>query len=131
METTKFRSLFPSITTTDSLNESLLDHIFSDTFTPSEYISKRHKIDADEKGSRIEIPLPGVCKEDVSISVKDSDKLVIEVATETKWSGGQTRKFKLLSGSDAENITAQMENGLLILNVPKKKSFQDKIIKIK
>jgi HSP20 family molecular chaperone IbpA len=131
METTKFRSLFPSITTSGPLDESLLDHIFSDMITPSEYVHKRHKIKSGKDESIIEIPLPGACKDDVSISIKDSDKLIIEVAQETKWSGGQIYKFRLLPDSDKESITAQMENGLLILTVSKKKSFQDKIIKIK
>jgi HSP20 family molecular chaperone IbpA len=90
-----------------------------------EFSTKGHKVQNNETGSIIEIPLPGAGKDDVSISVKESDKLIVEVNKDTKYSGGQIYKFKLLPESDTEGIEAEIKNGLLVLNVPKKKSFQN------
>lgn len=131
METTKFRSLFPSIATNGLLSDPLLDLFFSENISSPGYFSKRPNIEIDENGATVEIPLPGACKDDVNISIKESDKLIVEVNKNVKFSGGQIYKFKLLAELDVENISAEMKNGLLVINVPKKKSFQDKFIKIK
>ena len=133
METTKFRSLFPSVLTNNIISDSSLDRILGEItdFPDNYFYTKKYKINKTESEWQIEIPLPGASKDDVKISIKDSDKLIIEVDDETQWSNGEVRRFRLLPSADSEAISAEMKNGLLILTIPKKKSFQDKLVKIK
>jgi HSP20 family protein len=87
--------------------------------------------------------IPGVKKEDISISF-ESSILKIHAKRELKKTskdkehlseiknGVYERKFKLASGVDSDNIEASYENGVLELKIPKMKEKTKEIeIKIK
>ncbi len=133
MQTSTFKSLFPQIVRTSNLSDSFLDSVFSDLEAFPDHFSvlRKYKIVPEETGWKIQIPFPGASKDDIKISIKDEDKLIVEVTGENEWSKGEVRKFKLLPSADKENVTAVMENGLLTLDVPRKKSFLERTIKIK
>lgn len=133
MNTSHFRSLFPNIVTDSIANDLYLDRVFEKLNSFPENVAKveKHKITTDENLWKIEIPLPGASKEDVKISLKDTDKLAVEVINEDSWSKGEKREFKLPTSADADSITAEMKNGLLTMTISKKKSFQDKVVKVK
>lgn len=133
MNTSHFRSLFPNIVTDSIANDLYLDRVFEKLNSFPENVAKveKHKITTDENLWKIEIPLPGASKEDVKISLKDTDKLAVEVINEDSWSKGEKREFKLPTSADADSITAEMKNGLLTMTISKKKSFQDRVVKVK
>lgn len=133
MSTTEFRSLFPAVISNSILKDSYLDRVF-ERFNnlPVNYNSfEGHRIQNETDLWRIEIPFPGATKEDLTISLKESDKLLIEVTGENIWSSGDKREYKLPTAADIDGISAGMKNGLLTIEIPKKKAFQDKLVKIK
>ncbi len=85
----------------------------------------------DEKAYYVEIDLPGVKKEDINIEVKDN---VITVSGERKFKkteedkgykrvesffGKFERSFTLPADADAEKIEAKVEDGVLLITIPK------------
>ena len=132
MQTTSFKSLFPTLIKSGNLNESFLDSVILDFNRSSEnfFPAKRYEISSNESGWKVEIPLPGICKEDIKISTEE-DKLKVEVLKETRWNINKIFSFKLPSSSDYSSIEAKIENGILTLNVQKKKSYQNRVIEIK
>ena len=91
----------------------------------------------------VDADLPGVNKEDIKISVKDN---MLTISGERKHKeevkkkdyyrvessfGKFERTFTLPKGSDAENITASNEDGVLEVVIPKLKSETDKAKQIK
>lgn len=134
MQTTKFKSLFPPVLRTSNLSDSFLDSIFGDNqegFPENLSSFRKYKILEEEDCWKIQIPFPGASKEDVKISLKDGDKLIVEVTGGNEWSKGEIRKFKLLPSADGDSINAEMENGLLTLKVSIKKSLLEKTIQVK
>lgn len=98
----------------------------------------------DEQNLQIVMELPGVAKEDVTISMDNERKLTIKgekkrsedyekrniVRSESNF-GKFTRSFVLSNDLDDSQITANYQNGLLTLNIPKKKREEvEKIISI-
>jgi len=91
----------------------------------------------------INIELPGIKKEDVSISINDKKTLVISGKKEESkikedekvyfsefTSGSFHREFKLPETANIENIEAKSEDGILSVTIPKKEKEKPKIIKI-
>jgi HSP20 family molecular chaperone IbpA len=127
MNTTKFKSLFPTILMAEDLQDSLLDQFAVKPYQRSfGYESK-----TSEKGWELRIPLPGATKNDLTVEVKEANQLIIEASGESVWEKKQTKKFKLPVESDADNIEGEMKDGILTLSIPKKKSFLEKSVKIK
>lgn len=98
----------------------------------------------DEQNLQIVLELPGVAKEDVTISMDNERKLTIKgekkrsadyekrniVRSESSF-GKFSRSFILSNDLDDSQITANYQNGLLTLNIPKKKREEiEKIISI-
>lgn len=125
MNTNTFRSLFPNIVQTELLDEKILDSMFAHRKSQSFRIFEK------EKNWELKIPFPGASKECVDVSVSEDNKLIIKVSGADFWEKEQTRKFNLPSGCDVDNIDGQIENGILTLSIPKKKSLREKTIKIK
>lgn len=132
MSTTEFRSLFPTVISNSSMKDSYLDRVFErlNQFPDSGTLDK-YRIHEENSEWKIELPLPGATKEDITISLKEADKLAVEVTSENLWSTGEKRNFKLPTAADVDAITAEMKNGLLEIRIPKKKTFQDRLVKIK
>ena len=99
-------------------------------------------ITEDEKAYQLVADLPGVSEKDVNISV---DKNVMTLRGERKLErkdegegycrheraqGLFSRSFTLPSTVDADNVTAQLRNGVLTLTLPKKAEAQPRQIKV-
>lgn len=93
----------------------------------------RTDIRKTEEGFQLEADLPGFDKKDISVGIEgdvltikaqrhsdteDKDKKESYVRIERSY-GSYERSFDV-SGIDTENIGAKYENGVLILNMPKK-----------
>ncbi len=85
----------------------------------------------NEKCFRLEIELPGMTSDDVDISV-DGSYITIKGEKETskdedeenyvsreRFYGHYRRTFAIPDNADADNITANFENGVLTLEIPK------------
>lgn len=128
----------------DLLNSMLDDYIpaskengFGTEFTPS--INTRE----GEFAYHVEVDLPGIKKEDITISVEEN-KLVIsgerkhkeEIKEENYYKvessfGSFSRSFSLPEEADIENIHAESQDGVLEIVVPKlEKAKVDKVKKI-
>ncbi|OGU57907.1 MAG: hypothetical protein A2X64_02155 [Ignavibacteria bacterium GWF2_33_9] len=92
-------------------------------------------ISENEKSIFINMELPGLSKEDVTIKIKDDDMLVIngekkkEVKTEDEKHsvirversfGEFSRSFRLPDNANKESISAKFDNGVLHLVIEKK-----------
>lgn len=96
----------------------------------------------DEKSYYVEIDLPGVRKEDISIDVEKNHLLISgerKFKTETKeedyyktesFFGKFQRSFSLPETVDIENIQAKCENGVLEIIIPKIEPKEAKKIQI-
>jgi HSP20 family protein len=96
----------------------------------------------NKDGYVVEADLPGVKEEDVDISLTGnvlqiSGRREQEIKDEgDQWyvverSHGQfARSFSLPEGADAENVKADMRNGVLRINIPKRPEVQPKRISI-
>lgn len=117
-----FSDFFESFLTNDLGEKSL---------TESEWMPGAN-ISENEKSFSLDLAVPGMKKEDVKISLNEN---VLEVSGERKeeknvaesgytrkeFSYGKfTRSFTLPEHADGEKISAQLEHGILKLNIPKK-----------
>ncbi|MDN3668525.1 Hsp20/alpha crystallin family protein [Echinicola jeungdonensis] len=142
MKLVRYNQLEPQYPSTFS---GLLDRVFNDTvhsdhprFTPSVDISE------DEKNYEIALSVPGVKKEDFKIDLEDG-KLTVsgERKKEEKKEGKNfhslesqygafSRSFYLPEDIAAENISAQYENGILTISLPKiEKKVSKSMIEVK
>ena len=102
------------------------------------------KVDIKDTGKEyvLETEIPGVNKEDIGIEI-DENKLVISVEKKEdkeekkenyirkeRRNFSMTRSFSL-DNVDSEKVSAKYENGLLILNLPKKQESKPTIRKVK
>lgn len=94
---------------------------------------------------KIELAVPGMKKDDFTISVKDSNLLSVSARRqdtseqndeERQWSRREfssftfSREFRLPQSVDLEKISASYESGILKLSIPKKEEAITKEIKI-
>ncbi|MEI0603339.1 Hsp20/alpha crystallin family protein [Brachyspira alvinipulli] len=128
-----------------------LHSIFSNTNrynNPVHYRDYEHRmldyrIDEDEKSYCLEIDMPGVKKEDLEIGIKEN---ILSISAKrkkmVKSDDGETKEEVISSyeqsfnistkGIDVENIEANLNNGVLVINLPKKEEFKyEKKIEIK
>lgn len=127
-------------------NQNWLPSIFNDIFT-DEWLGPRTNRPAtpavniieNEKDYRIELAAPGMGKEDLTVSINDNDELVISFekrSEHTDKNEKQEKKgtylrrefsyssfrqsFVLPDDVEKEGIAASMENGILVVDLPKK-----------
>jgi len=117
------------------------DPFFSDfvdllTETPRfvERTVKRTNIVENEKDYQIEIAVPGLIKDDISIKVED-DILTISHERDEEETFRFTSSFKkvysLPDDVSIKGIVAKVENGVLLLTLPKeKKKKNERVIEI-
>jgi len=123
---------------------SNFDSLFDDFFTgfpvlmdksdiAKSLAAMRVDIHEDENAYEITAELPGVKKEDISVTLKN-DVLTIEASKETesekkkkgkvirreRSSGTFTRSFSVHDGIRQEDINANFNDGVLTLNIPKR-----------
>jgi len=108
------------------------------------YIRIYADIFEDENNVALQLELPGVSKEDTMISLNNERKLTIKGEKKRKMSsesvnilriessvGKFERSFILANDLDESNISANFNDGLLTLLIPKKKTIEnEKLISI-
>lgn len=122
---------------------SMLDRFFNESVNSRNISAFTPHVDAceTEKGFEIEVALPGVKKDDISIDFQEG-RLTIRgerkferkednkryQMLETQY-GSFTRTFQLPDNIKAEEIKAEMEDGILMVFVPKdeKKTMKHQI----
>lgn len=114
-----------------SLFDDFMDRFFNEELTENSRIMAVDVIE-NEKEFKIKANLPGIPKENTNISVKDN-QLIINAHHETtneekekgsvirseRFTGTFQRIISLPDNCDVENIKAKMENGVLMLLIPK------------
>lgn len=112
----------------NSMMENLIER--ENTLFKTDFIPTVNTRD-DENAYHVEVDLPGVKKEDITVDVKDNVltiKGTRESRTETKDEnyfkmeseyGNFERSFLLPENTDSENIHAESENGVLEVTIPK------------
>lgn len=122
---------------------SLFDEFFRD-FTPGFFIKPLHgdalpaqiKMDVKEteQAYQVEAELPGVGKEDIHVEIDgplvtikaevkqcDEQKQEQQSLRSERYYGMVSRSFQLPQDIDREAASAKYENGVLLLNLPKKR----------
>jgi len=102
-------------------------------------VTPRVDILENDEGFILRAEMPGVKKEDISISV-DTDSIEIKGVSSQKSEGELirtefspaifNRKFKLGRDIDRDNINASMEQGILRLDLPRSESAKPRQIDI-
>ena len=103
----------------------------------------RCNIEENDKNYSIEMDMPGVKKEDLEIGIKENVLSISAKRKKTvKTENGESKEEIISSyeqsfnvstkGIDIENIEANLNNGVLIITLPKKEEFKyEKKIEIK
>ena len=109
----------------------LFDDIMQELTYP-EIISDSYYSYSNKESYLIEMPLVGIAKDELNIKVEgDFLKVETKPAKTSKFVKSSSIQFSLREDADIENISAKLENGLLLLTIPKtipeKKSVNVKV----
>lgn len=92
---------------------------FSSDFT---YTKDEYYVTADDKQWTIEMPLPGISKDNLKIDIEDNMLTVQATPTvKSKASRGVKKSWYVDESVDVSAIVAKLENGLLTVTLPKVK----------
>ena len=119
----KYEYKYPTTLTT------LVDMLINGVSTEKDVdtsIAPEYDIEKIDAGFFVSIELPGVKKDGVDITVDNDSFTVTASRKETKYK----QRFVLGKNNDKEAITAKMEDGMLEITVPNKKSVDASKIKI-
>ncbi len=122
--------------------QSWLPGIFNDFFGDEWITKSRSTVPAvnimeDEKRYTVELAVPGLCKDEISIRIDDDNHLTITVDSvkeeekkgkylRREFSRSQfTQTLVLPDNIDDTRIEARQENGLLTIEIPKKKTSEN------
>lgn len=119
-------------------NSDLLDKLFNDSVWNDSFASSRPKANVKEEKDRfvIELVAPGFTKEQISIhlekeiltikgeSVKEKQEKV-RYTTREFFVGDFARRFAMPDSVDTEKISAEFNNGILEINLPKREENVD------
>jgi HSP20 family protein len=96
----------------------------------------------DEHGYHIEVALPGMDRQDISIVFEDGVLTVKGERKETSSDDGRryfaheigwgdfSRSFRLPTYSDPEKVSASLKDGMLVLHLPKREEAKPRRIEI-
>jgi len=108
--------------------DSLLDYARNDEqakiYSPKSYLSENNGI------YTLEVELPGVKKEDISVNVEANLLKISAVRKRADEELKYEREYHISNEMDAANIKASNENGVLTLTLARKPEAQSKQIKI-
>ena len=120
------------------------DNAFNNLYASDEIKKMPHyNIEEDEKSYCIEMDMPGVKKEDLDIGIKENILSISAKRKKVKKSENGESKEEVVSsyeqsfnistkGIDVENIQANLNNGVLIVILPKKEELKyEKKIEVK
>lgn len=105
----------------------------------TQFFSPTVDVQDNENGYFLSFDVPGVPKEDVHLEIQDGvlkvwgeRKREIEDGKYSEKSYGRfERSFSLPDTSDAENVEANFENGVLTVMIPKKQAVKPRKIEVK
>ena len=118
------RRIYPASNLLDIFDDFFTINPFEDTLIKCPI----HDVIENEKEYIVEAMLAGVKKEDVVVDVNERRLSIEAVRNEVKdlkynrkesFTGTYKRSFILPDNADADNITANMEDGVLTVNIPK------------
>ena len=106
----------------DSFFDDALVYPFTNTSRRSRGIDAHYNVTKTDEGFQVSVAAPGVKKDDINVNI-DSDTLTIsysqEDSTDTSFACSSfSRSWRLPEGTDADNIAATYDNGILTLSVP-------------
>lgn len=120
-------------------NQGFFPSFFNDFFNDSWITPQFHStspainVSEDDKGYKVEIAAPGMTKEDFNISISDGDIVIaMEKKNENKDENKEKKyirrefcyskyeqRLALPDNVEKQNITAQMTDGVLYIDIPK------------
>ena len=107
--------------------DKFLNNVFDIYATPGfasdfTYIKDEYYVNTDDKQWNIEMPLPGISKDNLKVDV-ENNMLTIQATSTIKSKAVRNVKksWYLDENIDISNITAKLDNGLLIITLPKNK----------
>jgi HSP20 family molecular chaperone IbpA len=93
---------------------------------------KKYEVsDNSDLGWTLKLPLPGIDKSDISIESVNQNTIKVSVINGNTWVKKSDRLFNLPASSDINGISADFNNGILSIDIPKIKDEVSKKIKIK
>ena len=87
-------------------------------------------INEKENGYEVEVELPGVRKENIEIRIEKNLLSISATRKKGEMEFSYKRDFKISDEIDSNEIKASFENGLLVLELTKKKESEAKKIEI-
>jgi len=123
-----------------SLFDDFFNRVFEEESSEENFRAMAMDITEHDKDSTIEANLSGFKKDNVKISVRDNQLLIEAVCEDHKeeskgtvyrcerYSGSYRRNLMLPENADISSINAKMEDGVLILSIPKKEPTPKKEI---
>lgn len=107
--------------------DTFVETMFNDHFRlPSTGYQTR----TDKKGDAVmTIEMPGVKKEDLKLHIEEG-KLRIEAKRDYPSPKDYGSTFTLARSVDLDKIKAELQNGILVLKLPKKDSAKPKLIEV-
>lgn len=107
--------------------DKFLNNVFDVYATPGfvsdfTYNKEEYYVSADDKQWTIEMPLPGMSKDNLKVDVEDN-MLTIQATSTAKFKAVRNIKksWYIDENVDVSGISAKLENGLLIVSLPKVK----------
>lgn len=115
--------------------KEIFDTLFDDVQTKSsKYGDSYHhsvKITSDDEGYRIKIAVPGLSKEEITLSTKDDEITISYDGKETEFVKPFKRTYNIPVDVDDKNIKGKFDNGLLEVYLPKsKKKITERLISL-
>tara|TARA_Y100000385_G_scaffold59901_1_gene58096 strand:- start:44 stop:475 length:432 start_codon:yes stop_codon:yes gene_type:complete len=93
--------------------------------------STGYHVESNDEGYTVEMPVPGLSKDDVTVTTNENHLVVKNVVGENstgKWLNKNERTFTMPEGINAKNIKAKVENGLLTISLPFAKKVKTNIV---
>lgn len=124
--------------TKNQLTTSLFDSFFNELFDESKSLVTYYsdiKFSTEEDVYNINIPIPGLTKEDIKIKFKDG-QLIISYAMDKEKNKYEFvkdfyRRYYLPKDVDYDKIKASVENGVCTIQIPKdKEKINERLIQI-
>lgn len=91
---------------------------------------KSYYVDEKDDSFIVEIPVPGFKNEQVSVEVNGNFLVVEGKDSDSYWAEDFEKKFKLPSDVNPDKIKASIQDGVLIVDLSKRKESLPKRIKI-
>jgi len=126
----------------ENIFEQVFGEVTATSNSNSDWVPRSNVIESDGAYS-VELELPGIASEDVSVELKDGN---LEISGEKKMAdmpegskllkserrkGTFQRSFKFSTQLDADKISASFKNGILLVELPKSEQVLPRKIEVK